>query len=221
MIEARNVTKTYVSGRQRVDALDGIDFTVEEGDFTVVHGPSGSGKTTLLLTLGGMLRPTAGSVTYRGDDIYSFSALKLNKYRKRHVGFVFQKFFLLPYLTAEDNIRLSLALRGEGGNARQRIADVAARFGITDRLKHRPWQLSVGEQQRVAMARAIVAEPDIILADEPTGNLDRANSETFAQFLTEEHRQGRTIVVVTHDDNLLGMGNRSLELRAGTLATTS
>jgi putative ABC transport system ATP-binding protein len=220
MIEACSVTKTYSNGRDRVHALEGVDFALAEGDFAVVHGPSGSGKTTLLLTLGGMLRPTSGTVTFRGKDIYSLSAIRRNRYRKHHVGFIFQKFFLLPYLTARDNVRLALVLRGYRGNHEERIVDVATRLGIADRLTHRPAQLSVGEQQRVAMARAVAAEPELILADEPTGNLDRANSDVFAEFLTEENRRGRTIVVVTHDEGLLDLGNRTVQLRSGKPASS-
>ena len=217
MIEARSLTKTYVHARERVDAMDGVDFSVEEGDFIVVYGASGSGKTTLLLMLGGMLRPTSGTVKYRGQDIYSQSAPWRNRYRKHHIGFVFQKFFLLPYLTAFDNIRLASTLRRYRGNHEQRIVDVATRLGMADRLTHFPSQLSVGEQQRIAMARAIVAEPETILADEPTGNLDRANSKAFADFLTDENQGGRTIVLVTHDENLLQLGNRTVRLQAGRL----
>ena len=219
MIEARSVTKTYSNGRNRLHALEGVDFSLQEGDFAVVHGPSGSGKTTLLLMLGGMLRPTAGTVAFRGKDLYALSAPRRSRYRKHHLGFIFQKFFLLPYLTARDNIRLALVLRGYRGNHDERITELASRLGMAERLAHRPSQLSVGEQQRVAMARAIAAEPELILADEPTGNLDRANSDLFAEFLTEEHRRGRTIVVVTHDENLLDLGSRTVELRSGKLAS--
>lgn len=215
MIQARGITKTYPNGRASVHALDGVDFAIEQGDFAVVHGASGSGKTTLLLALGGMLRPTSGSVVFRDRDIYSLSPWGRNRYRKRHVGFIFQKFFLLPYLTALDNIRLALVLRRYSGNHKRRIADLADRLGMTHRLDHRPSQLSVGEQQRIAMARAIAAEPDLILADEPTGNLDRANSDAFLEFLATERQRGRTIVLVTHDESLLGVGNRAVELDAG------
>jgi putative ABC transport system ATP-binding protein len=217
MIEARSVTKTYSNGEGPVHALEGVDLALDEGDFAVIHGASGSGKTTLLMALGGMLRPTSGTVTFRGRDLYRLSPRLRNRYRKRHVGFVFQKFFLLPYLTAFDNIRMSLSLRGYRGDHKQRIVDLAARLGMAGRLTHRPPQLSVGEQQRIAMARAIAAEPEIILADEPTGNLDRANAETFAEFLTEENRRGRTVVLVTHDESLLGLGNRKVHLRSGRL----
>ena len=215
MIEAGGILKTYKSSGGGVHALDGVDISVAEGDFVVIHGSSGSGKTTLLLSLGGMLRPTSGRVTFRDEDVYSMSALRRNRYRKRHVGFIFQRFFLLPYLTAYDNIRLGLAMRGRRDNEKQRIVDLATRLGMADRLSHRPSQLSVGEQQRIAMARAVIAEPDLILADEPTGNLDRANASVFADFLKNENQRGRTIVLVTHDENLLDIGNRTLQLRSG------
>jgi putative ABC transport system ATP-binding protein len=221
MLEVTQLTKSYRNGSQAVHALDGVDLKIEAGDFIVVHGASGSGKTTLLHTLGGMLRPTAGTVAFQGDDIYALSPRRRNLYRRRHIGFVFQKLFLMPYLTAYDNIRLALAAGRYSGNRRQRILDLADRFGMIDRLHHRPSQMSVGEQQRIAAARAIAAEPQLILADEPTGNLDRGNTEAFADFLTEENRHGRTIVLVTHSDQLLGIGNRSVELAGGQIAPTA
>ena len=217
MIEANNITKTYSSAGRRVHALEGVDLSVEQGDFIVIHGASGSGKTTLLLALGGMLRPTKGEVTFQERDIYSLSSRRRNQFRRRCVGFIFQKFFLVPYLTASENIRLSLVLRRYRGNHRQRIFELAERLGIADRLSHRPSQLSVGEQQRVAMARAIAAEPELILADEPTGNLDRDNTDAFAEFLTDENRRGRTILMVTHDERLLDVGTRTVRLCAGRL----
>ena len=221
MLEMTSVTKTYRSGSGLVHALKGVDLQVEPGDFVVVHGASGSGKTTLLHTLGGMLRPTSGTVSFQGESIYGLSARRRNVYRKRHLGFVFQKLFLMPYLTAYDNIRLALSVGRYSGNRRQRITDLVNRFGLADRMHHRPSQMSVGEQQRIAAARAIAAEPELILADEPTGNLDQGNTDAFAQFLTEENEQGRTIVLVTHSERLLELGNRSVELVRGQVAVTS
>lgn len=221
MLDVTQLTKAYRNGSQMVHALHGIDLNIEKGDFVVVHGASGSGKTTLLHTLGGMLRPSGGNVSFQGQDIYAWSARRRNLYRRRHVGFVFQKLFLMPYLTAYDNIRLALAAGRYSGNHRQRIVDLVSRFGLAERLHHRPSQMSVGEQQRIAAARAIAAEPELILADEPTGNLDRGNTEAFAQFLTEENSQGRTIVLVTHSEHLLDLGNRSVELAGGRIAVTA
>ena len=215
MLRVSQLTKSYRNGSRTVYALRHVDFEIEKGDFVVVHGPSGSGKTTLLHALGGMLRPSEGSVVFQGQDIYGISARRRNHYRRRHVGFVFQRLFLMPYLTAYDNIRLALVAGRYRGNRRQRIIDLVDQFGLGERLYHRPAQMSVGEQQRIAAARAVAAEPELILADEPTGNLDRRNTDVFAEFLRNENQQGRTIVLVTHSDDLLGTGSRSIELNAG------
>lgn len=215
MIAVDNVSKVYSKSGRSFHALDEISLRIEHGEFVVIHGSSGSGKTTLLLTLGGMLRPTTGTVLFRERDLYSLPSVKRAEYRRLHVGFMFQKFFLVPYLTACDNIRFPLVLRGNADRHAEKIQEVAARLGIAERLGHRPAELSVGEQQRVAMARAIVAEPEIILADEPTGNLDRENRDVLAAFLQDENRRGSTVVVVTHDEGLIGLGNRSIQLRSG------
>jgi len=211
----RDLTKTYAKRGRTVTALASLTFQVERGDFWVVYGPSGSGKSTLLLALGGMLRPTSGLVAYENSDIYKRSSLWRNRFRKFHVGFVFQRFFLVPYLTVMDNIRMPLRLRGSAGNAAARAAALAERFRIEDRLMHKPPELSVGEQQRVAMARALICDPDVILADEPTGNLDGANAGILADCLREENRKGRTILLVTHDESLLDTGTRKLSLTKG------
>jgi putative ABC transport system ATP-binding protein len=221
MLEITGLSKTYLTANGSVQALDRIDLNVERGDFIIVHGASGSGKTTLLHTLGGMLRPSSGTVAFQGEGIYSMPTRRRNRYRRRHVGFVFQRLFLLPYLTAYDNIRLALVVGGYRASHSRRIGELAAALNLTDRLGHRPSQLSVGQQQRVAAARAVAAEPALILADEPTGNLDQANTDSFGRFLTEENQRGRTIVLVTHSEQLLGLGNRSIELVDGQLASPS
>ncbi|MFH1741534.1 MAG: ABC transporter ATP-binding protein [bacterium] len=217
MIQTSGLTKLYMRSGKTVHAIDGITMQIESGDFAVVQGPSGSGKSTLLLILGGMLKPTSGTVLFQDKDLYAFSRTQRNRFRKHSVGFIFQKFHLMPYLTVYDNIRLPLAIRNKNRDAEQRIQSLTHRLGIADRLTHRPAELSVGEQQRVAMARTLAGEPDLILADEPTGNLDRGNSTILAECLLEEHRQGRTIILATHDETLLEIGSVKFYLESGRL----
>ncbi len=215
MLEVRNLSKTYARRGEQVRALEDLNLSADRGDLVVVQGPSGSGKSTLLLMLGGMLSPTSGSVLVGGRDIYALSRRGRNRYRKRTVGFMFQRFFLVPYLTVYENILMPLALRGEAAGAGGRIAGLAEQLGIDHRLRHMPSELSVGEQQRVAMARAFAADPEMILADEPTGNLDAANTEIIATCLREESRQGRLVVLVTHDVSLMEIAARTVVLEAG------
>jgi ABC-type lipoprotein export system ATPase subunit len=212
MLEVRNLSKTYLRSGETIRALRGLDLSADRGDLVVVQGPSGSGKSTLLLMLGGMLSPTSGTVLVGGRDIYALSRRGRNRFRGRTVGFMFQRFFLLPYLTVRDNIRMSLALRGERAGSDERIAGLAERFGIDRRLGHMPSELSVGEQQRVAMARALAADPEMILADEPTGNLDAGNTEIIATCLKEESAQGRLVVLVTHDASLMDIASKNITL---------
>lgn len=217
MIHAENLTKTYRANGKPVHALERVDLALERGDFLVIHGPSGSGKTTLLQALGGMLRPSAGTVAFQGRDVYSLSAWWRNRFRRRHIGFIFQKFFLVPYLTAYDNIRLALVIGRYQGDHRRRIVDLVDRFHLGDRLQHRPAELSAGEQQRIAAARAIAAEPDLLLADEPTGNLDTASGEEIVGILEGILEEGRTVIVVTHDEGLARRAGRVVRLLDGRL----
>jgi len=212
MVELSSVTKTYRKGDAPVRILGGLSRTIADGEFLVVYGPSGSGKSTLLLILGGMLRPSAGTVSYKGEDIYRWSTSRRNAYRKYTVGFMFQNFLLLPYLSVFDNICIPLSLRGDHSGVDAKITAIAKRFNIEHRLLHRPTELSIGEQQRVALARALIGGPEIILADEPTGNLDAANTGIIADCLREEHRRGRTVVLVTHDPSLMDIGTSKLSL---------
>ena len=215
MLEVRDVTKVYRRKGRSVHAANGLNCRLTEGELVVVHGPSGSGKSTLLLMVGGMLPPDSGAIVYESTDLYRESASKRNQYRKHTVGFVFQRFFLVPYLTVFDNIRIPLILQRRRGDHAAAIAELAARLRIEDRLSHRPAELSVGEQQRAAVARALVAGQKLILADEPTGNLDAENVEIIAQCLREETRSGRTILLVTHNPFLLDIGTRSLRMDQG------
>jgi len=201
VIEVREVSKTYRKGAQVIRAVDRVSCTVGQGELVVVHGPSGSGKSTLLLMIGGMLPPDSGTIRYQSDDIYQWPPRRRNEYRKHTVGFVFQRFFLVPYLTVFDNIRIPLVLQGDREH----------------RLGHRPTELSAGEQQRAALARALVGGQRLILADEPTGNLDAENVETIAECLREESRRGRAILVVTHNKSLIGIGTKHLRLDNGRL----
>jgi putative ABC transport system ATP-binding protein len=221
MLSVRHVTKTYRKQGREIHAVHDVSFEVEPGEFVVVHGPSGSGKSTLLLLLGGMLPPDAGEVRFESSAIYGWSPGRRNRFRKRTVGFVFQRYFLVPYLSVLDNIRLPLAIQGETTDSRDEIRRLAGRLRIEDRLDHRPGELSAGEQQRAAVARAMVGGKRLILADEPTGNLDTPNAEIIAQCLTEERERGRTILLVTHDRSLLGIGTREWELVEGRLLEPS
>ncbi len=215
MIQTNNLTKTYTKSGQTIHAVDNATFTIDKTDFVVLYGPSGSGKSSLLLMLGGMLQPASGTVLFNQKDIYGLSRFARNRFRRRHVGFIFQKFFLMPYLTAYDNIRLQLTVQGYNGDLKERITQVTQQLDIASRMNHYPAELSVGEQQRVAMARTLAGNPDFILADEPTGNLDRENSVVIARCLQSEHESGKTIVLVTHDESLLELGTTSLHIVAG------
>ena len=215
MFNARDIKKHYTKSGVTIAAVDGLDLAIEPGEYFVLLGPSGSGKSTLLLMLGGMLTPSHGTVHCSGTDLYGLSRGARNRFRRNTVGFLFQKFYLLPYLTVFDNIRMPLLLQGERRAAEARVTELARRLRIDARLGHRPAELSVGEQQRVAMARTLVAEPEVVLADEPTGNLDKDNRDVIADCFAEENRRGRTIVLATHDEALLNLGHRRLLLKAG------
>ena len=217
MFDVQHASKHYAKAGQTITAVNGATFAIKSGEFVVLHGPSGSGKSTLLLMLGGMLTPTSGAVCYNGANLYRVSRRDRNRFRRTSLGFLFQKFYLMPYLSVYDNIRMPLLLRGAAASASTKIIDLAQRLQIAARLRHRPAELSVGEQQRVAMARALVAEPDVILADEPTGNLDKANRDIMAECFQDENRRGRTIILATHEEALLALGQRRFFLQDGEL----
>jgi len=216
MLRMENVTKTYQLRRQTVVALDDATFDIGDGDFVSIMGPSGSGKSTLLLMLGGMLSPSSGRVLLDGDSLYDLSSDRRARLRKKHVGFVFQTFNLIPYLTALENVKLPLFLAGANGKEQaERATALLERIGLGDRLDHKPAELSVGQQQRVALARMLANNPSVILADEPTGNLDPETAGQIIGFFEEFNGEGRTIVMVTHDPNAARRAKRTLKLREG------
>jgi putative ABC transport system ATP-binding protein len=222
MITTTNVTKNYPSGAGNVAALKGVDLTVETGEFVCIMGQSGSGKSTLLTILGGMCHPSAGSVEVDGAAIYSLNDDGLADFRARHFGFVFQSFHLVPYLTALENVMLPLAPLKMSAAEKQRLAsDALARMGLADCAGRLPGRLSGGEQERVAIARAVVNRPAILFADEPTGNLDSTTSDQVMGLFTELHQAGQTIVMVTHNPDNGRYAQRTIRLKDGLVLHTT
>lgn len=218
-IEISALSKDYAAGVERVVALAGLDLGVAEGTFLGVMGPSGSGKSTFLSILGGLCTPTAGRVAIDGIDLYTLSGERLADFRREYLGFVFQAFNLVPYLTALENVLLPLAVKRLPRREKRRKAEAAlARVGLADRLNHLPSQLSGGEQERVAIARALVNDPPLVLADEPTGSLDSATSTQVMDLLADLNREGLTIVMVTHNEENRSYFDRTLLLRDGCIA---
>ncbi len=216
VIELVGVSKVYDSGRIPVRALDGVDLALDAGEYVAIMGPSGSGKSTLMHILGCLDTPTAGSYLLRGREVSQYAGKKLAQVRNREVGFVFQQFNLLPRLTAAENVELPLLYAGASGERRREIvADMLAKVGLSDRRGHRPNELSGGEVQRVAIARALANDPAIILADEPTGNLDSKSEEDLMELLDSLNEMGRTLVVVTHEDSVARHARRVVTLRDG------
>jgi putative ABC transport system ATP-binding protein len=216
MIEVQNLTKTLTSGTQRIQILKGIDLVVGKGEVLAIEGPSGSGKSTLLGLLAGFDSPTSGSIKIDGEEITTLDEDQLALLRGKKLGFVFQSYNLIPTLTAEENVVLPLELRGDSNRSENRARELLSAVGLEARLSHYPVQLSGGEQQRVALARAFACSPSILLADEPTGNLDSATGSLVLEMLLKLNRnQGATLLIVTHDPALSRMTNRVLRLRDG------
>ena len=215
MIEVRGLTKSIDTGTHRVEILKGIDLLIPRGQFAAIMGPSGSGKSTLLGLLAGLDSPTSGQVILDGEDITRLSEDEMAMVRGRKIGFVFQSYHLIPTLTAEENVLLPMELAGNGGG-RGRARELLARVGLEGRYDHYPVQLSGGEQQRVALARAFALRPPILLADEPTGNLDSATGGAVLELLLAMNReQGTTMVMVTHEQALAESADRRILLRDG------
>lgn len=215
-----SVSKSYLHRGRTVAALDNASLEIAAGDFVAVVGPSGSGKSTLLLVLGGMLSPSSGKVHLNGHSLYELSPNQRAEIRRQKIGFVFQTFNLVPYLTALENVQIPLYLAGlDETNQKRRAAALLERVGLADRLDHKPPELSIGQQQRVALARVMANDPEFILADEPTGNLDPDTGQQILDLLEEMNRDGRTIVMVTHDPRAAARAKRTLRLQAGQITT--
>jgi len=219
LVKVRDVRKTFFRGGERIEVLQGLDVDVRQGEFLALMGPSGSGKSTLLNLIGGLDKPTGGSVSVGGVEVSGLPDGKLTAWRARHVGFVFQMYNLLPGLTAERNVELPLLLTSlSRARRKQQVATALSLVGLTDRARHYPRQLSGGQEQRVGIARAIVTDPTLLLCDEPTGDLDRKAGDEVLELLQALHSaQGKTIIMVTHDPHAAERADRIVNLDKGVL----
>lgn len=219
LIQVRGVGKTYLRGQERVEALRGVDLDVQAGAFVILMGPSGCGKSTLLHLLGGIDRPSAGTISVAGMLLEQASEDQLTRFRREQIGFVFQFYNLLPSIDALENTALPLLAKGvQRDEAKRRAGVLLMQVGLAERRKHKPGQLSGGEQQRVAIARAMAANPRLVLADEPTGDLDAAGADGVMRIMREfNQNQGTTFVIATHNERLAQSGDRILDLRSGQL----
>ena len=216
MISLHEVAKTYCRGREKVTAFFADSLEVDQGEYVAVVGPSGSGKTTFLTILGGMLAPDEGQVMFNGAALYELRVAERTKFRRDHIGFVFQTFNLIPYLTALENVLVPLWLAGTPNSKQSEHARALLdQVGLSNRMNHKPGELSTGQQQRVALARTMANDPSVILADEPTGNLDPESREMVHSLFDDFKQEGRTIVMVTHDPAAAARADRSLQLRDG------
>ncbi len=216
IIHMRGIRKIYDTGKIKVEALKGIDLSVSPGEFVAIVGPSGSGKSTLMNLIGCLDTPTDGQYRLGGEDVSRLDRDALADVRNRRVGFVFQGFNLLPQISAFENVEMPLVFGGVGvRERRQRVTDLLDRVGLADRMEHKPTELSGGQMQRVAIARALAMQPDVILADEPTGNLDTSAGGDIMQLFAELWAQGKTLVVITHDMTLARRASRVVEVRDG------
>jgi len=215
MINLQAAEKHYQSGMSTVKALNGVDLEISRGEFIAITGRSGSGKSTLLNVLGCMDRLTGGSYALAGEDISRLDDDRLSQVRSKHIGFVFQSFHLLPRLTALQNVMLPLRFSDAANQGQQRALELLSRVGLEDRIDHRPNELSGGQRQRVAIARALINQPEVILADEPTGNLDSTTSDAILQLIHELHQDGQTVIVVTHEPEVAQEAQRHIRLLDG------
>ena len=216
LIHIENMKKIYNPGENEVRALDGIDLDIEKGDLVAIVGHSGSGKSTLMNMLGCLDTPTSGTYVLDGQDVASMTDNQLADVRNKEIGFIFQGFNLISNLDAVENVELPLVYRGVSKNERKQLAMEALKsVGLEDRMKHKPNEMSGGQQQRVAVARAVAAKPPIILADEPTGNLDTKSTQEIMEILKELHRSGRTVIIITHDEEIASQAHRVIRILDG------
>jgi putative ABC transport system ATP-binding protein len=216
LVELENIVKTYKQADRNIEVLKGISLSIDSGEFIALQGPSGSGKSTLMHILGLLDRPSKGRYLLRQQDVSALSDNALSTIRNRTVGFIFQTFYLIPYVSAVENVMLpGLYSRTAARELRHRAEQILDQLGLGDRMNFRPSQLSGGQQQRVAMARALVNDPRLLLADEPTGQLDSQTSGEIMRLIAEIHAQGRTVVLVTHDDEIAGYARRRIRLSDG------
>lgn len=219
LLTLEGLNKVYSSSATKVQALSNVSLSLSAGEFVAVQGPSGSGKSTLLLTAGTMLEPDSGSVSVAGTAPYSMTANVRSAFRATHIGFVFQQFHLIPYLNVFENVQAaSLGLKGADKAANSRVANLLEQFGLADRSRHHPWQLSVGERQRCSIARALLNAPKILLADEPSGSLDESNSEIVLQELRRFAQAGGAVLLVTHDSRAAQAADRIVHMHRGVLS---
>ncbi len=216
VIHMNGITKAYNTGKIKVEALRGIDLTVERGEFVAIVGPSGSGKSTLMNLIGCLDTPTGGEYLLRGEKVSGLGRDQLADIRNRRIGFVFQNFNLLPQITAFENVEMPLLFGGRSRKQRkERVTELMDRVGLADRMRHKPTELSGGEMQRVAIARALAMNPDIVLADEPTGNLDTSSGTDILSLFEELWKQGTTMLIITHDPAMAKRAPRTVEIRDG------
>lgn len=217
MLTAQNINKTFCNKHNQVQALKSVSIEINKGEFVSITGTSGSGKSTLLLTLGGMSSPVSGKVFWDGESVFDWSNEKRAQWRAKTIGFVFQTFNLVPYLTVYENVMIALDLSGKNENSVEQVDKVLKRLGLYERKDHLPREISVGQQQRVALARVLVKDPELILADEPTGNLDPRTAAEILAVIKDTKKDGKTVVLITHDPHIAQTADRIIRIEDGTI----